>query len=102
MGRVPFGAPKTGYPSDKTGKIVAKNVVRVLKGKTKLVEKEWGRIPAVCIMDAGKKEIIFYGSSLFKPRWFAIVIPNILNDFSKVFLEKYFLLKLRHGWAWLP
>lgn len=100
-GRVPFGVPKTGYPSDTTGKIVAENVVKALKGKTNFKEKPWGKIAALCVMDAGKKEVIIIGNSLFKPRWFAIMVPNVLNDFSKLALEKYFLWKLKHGYSWM-
>ena len=57
-GKVPFASPKTGYPSDETGKIVAENIIRVTEGKTKLKEKAWGRIPGLCVMDAGKKEVL--------------------------------------------
>ncbi|MNS60517.1 NADH dehydrogenase-like protein [compost metagenome] len=99
---VPFGSPKTGYPSDETGKIVAENIIRVAKGETKLVRKEWGRIPGLCIMDAGKKEVIIFSTSLFKPRSFAIMIPNVIFDFNKVILEKYFLWKSKKGYAFLP
>jgi hypothetical protein len=45
-------------------------------------------------MDAGKKEVIIVSDTLFKPRKFAIMLPNILFDINKVFLEKYFLWKL--------
>lgn len=100
-GRVPFGVPKTGYPSDATGKIVAENVVKKLKGKTNFKEKEWGKIAALCVMDAGKKEVIIVGNSLFKPRWFAIMVPNVFFDITKLTLEKYFLWKLRHGYSFL-
>jgi sulfide:quinone oxidoreductase len=99
---IPFGSPKTGYPSDETGKIVAENIIRVAKGKTDLVKKAWGRIPGLCIMDAGKKEVLILSSSLFKPRSFAIMIPNVFYDFNKVLLEKYFLWKTRKGFAFLP
>jgi sulfide:quinone oxidoreductase len=99
---IPFGSPKTGYPSDETGKIVAENIIRVAKGETKLVQKEWGRIPGLCIMDAGKKEVIIFSTSLFKPRTFAIMIPNVIFDFNKVILEKYFLWKSKRGYAFLP
>src|SRR5690606_7893870 len=34
-GKVPFGSPKTGYPSDETGKIVAKNIIRTTRGEAK-------------------------------------------------------------------
>lgn len=98
----PFGVPKTGYPSDVTGKIVAENIVRLIKGKSKLVNKEWGKIPALCVMDAGHKEVYLLANHLFKPRQFAIIIPNIFNDFGKVMLEKYFLWKAKRGYAWLP
>ncbi len=101
-GRVPFGVPKTGYPSDATGKVVAKNVVRTLTGRTDLIERPWGKIPAVCILDAGRKEVIIFGNRLFKPRWFAVMIPNVCNDFGKLLLEKYFLWKMRHGYSFLP
>ena len=96
-----FFAPKTGYPSDVTGKIVAYNILRAQAGKP-LIKKHWGKIPAVCIMDAGKKEVIIFANHLFKPRAFAIMIPNIFYDFSKVLFEKYFLWKTRHGYSALP
>ena len=99
---VPFSSPKTGYPSDETGKIVAENIIRVSKGQNKLVRKAWGRIPGLCVMDAGKKEVLILSTSLFKPRSFAIMIPNVFYDFNKVFLEKYFLWKSKRGYAFLP
>lgn len=101
-GRVPFAAPKTGYPSDVTGKIVAENIIRVTRGETRLVHKSWGRIPALCIMDAGKKEVLIISNHLFKPRTFAIMLPNVLYDFSKILFEKYFLWKTRRGYSNLP
>ena len=101
-GKIPFAAPKTGFPSDVTGKIVAKNILRVTTGKTKLVHKGWGKIPALCIMDAGKKEVIIIANHLFKPRVFAVMLPNLFYDFSKVLFEKYFLWKTRKGYSQLP
>jgi sulfide:quinone oxidoreductase len=102
QGKIPFTIPKTGYPSDVTGKIVAKNIIKVFKGEKDLINKPWGKIMGMCIMDAGKKEVIILSNHLFKPRTFAIMIPNVLYDFSKVLLEKYFLWKLRNGYSNLP
>jgi sulfide:quinone oxidoreductase len=99
---VPFGVPKTGFPSDETGKIVAENLARTVRGNKPLLEKPWGKIPGVCIMDAGRKEVLILSNHLFKPRVFAIMLPNIFNDLGKVLLEKYFLWKMRHGYARLP
>ncbi|MFG6687267.1 NAD(P)/FAD-dependent oxidoreductase [Mariniflexile sp. HNIBRBA6329] len=101
-GKVPFSGPKTGYPSDETGKIVAENIIRVSEGKTELKKKSWGKIPGICIMDAGKKEVIILSDKLFKPRKFAIMIPNIFYDFSKILFEKYFLWKTKKGYSYLP
>lgn len=100
--KVPFGAPKTGFPSDETGKIVAENIIRVTKGETKLKEKAWGKIPGLCILDAGKKEVWILSDHLFKPRNFAIMVPNITYDFSKILFEKYFLWKSKKGYSFLP
>ena len=101
-GKIPFAVPKTGYPSDETGKVVTENIIRTFNGNTNLKEKKWGDIAGVCILDAGKKEVIIFSNHLFKPRSIAIMLPNIIWDFSKVLLEKYFLWKLRHGYAQLP
>lgn len=101
-GKVPFSAPKTGFPSDVTGKIVAENIIRAANGRTDLKHKAWGKIPALCVMDAGKKEVIIVANHLFKPRTFAIMLPNLFYDFSKVLFEKYFLWKTRKGLSWLP
>ena len=101
-GKIPYGTPKTGYPSDETGKIVAENILRVSKGRTDLKKKAWGKIMGLCIMDCGKKEVIIFSDHLFKPRNFAIMLPNVIYDFSKVFLEKYFLWKSKKGYSYLP
>ena len=102
QGAVPFSVPKTGYPSDITGKIVAHNITNTINNVPELIEKPWGKIAGLCVMDAGKKEVLIVSNSLFKPRKFAIMIPNVLYDFAKVMLEKYFLWKLRRGISFLP
>ncbi len=99
---IPFASPKTGYPSDETGKIVAENIIRESNGRTNLKKKAWGKIPGVCIMDCGKKEVLIFSNHLFKPRTIALMIPNVIYDFSKVLLEKYFLWKTKNGYSYLP
>lgn len=99
---IPYSTPKTGYPSDETGKVVAENIFRISQGRTDLKEKPWGKIPGLCVMDAGKKEVLIFSNSLFRPRVFALMLPNVIYDFTKVFIEKYFLWKSKHGYSWLP
>jgi sulfide:quinone oxidoreductase len=60
---IPFTIPKTGYPSDETGKIVAENVLEPSMEEPTL-KKNLGGITGLCIMDAGKKEVIIVSDTL--------------------------------------
>jgi sulfide:quinone oxidoreductase len=81
---------------------VAENIIRTIKGRTDLKEKPWGKITGLCIMDAGKKEVIIVSDTLFKPRKFAIMLPNILFDINKVFSKNISFGNLRNGYSFLP
>lgn len=99
---VPFGVPKTGFPTEASAKIAVKNIVSEIKGKGTFTTRPWGKMPAVCVMDAGHKEVIIFGDHLFKPRHFAVMIPNIFNHWTKLLVEKYFLFKFKYGLSGLP
>lgn len=99
---VPIGVPKTGYAADESAKIAAENIARLLIGNNKLEKKPMGKIPTLCIMDAGDKEMLSIADNLVKPRRFSIVLPNPLCNISKIMFEKYYLWKVRQGYSWLP
>ena len=99
---VPIGVPKTGYAADESAKTAAENIARLLCGNKKLEVKPMGKIPDLCIMDAGDKEMLSIADSLLKPRRFSIVLPNPFYDISKLMFEKYYLWKVRHGYSRLP
>jgi len=100
--KVNFGVPKTGYPSDVQGKIVAHNIAEKIKGGTDFKSKAFGKIPGICIMDAGHKEVWILTDHLFKPRRFEVMIPNVILNIGKLLLEKYMIFKNRHGLTYLP
>lgn len=98
----PYGVPKTGFPSDVMGKIVAQNIQHAIRGDGKFKTHPFGKIPGVCIMDAGAKEVWIVTNHLFRPRTFEIMVPNVIYNIGKKTLERYMLWKNRAGLSRLP
>lgn len=99
---VALGVPKTGYPADEAGKTVGDNIARLLNENVNLKKKPFNKIPGLCVMDAGHKEVVIITNHLMKPREFAAIIPNPIYDEGKRLFEKYFMWKTQHGYSFLP
>jgi sulfide:quinone oxidoreductase len=99
---VPTGIPKTGYPTEVQAHTAAKNIAAQIRGEIPAQTKEFGDIPAVCVMDAGNNGVIILADKMLPPRKHGILIPGPQAHLMKLGFEKYFLWKARNGYVQLP
>jgi sulfide:quinone oxidoreductase len=96
------GIPKTGLPAEQMAHVAAKNIVSQVKGETPQAHKEFGDIPAVCVLDAGNNGVMILADKMLPPRKHSVLIPGPQSHAMKLAFEKYFLWKARHGYVNLP
>lgn len=99
---IPVGVPKTGFPTEAQARVAAANIAAAIRGQEPVAHKEFGDIPAVCIMDAGNNGVLILADKMLPPRKFGVMIPGPQSHAAKVMFEKYFLWKSRHGYVKLP
>ncbi len=99
---IPTGVPKTGFPTEQQAHVAAKNIVDQVRGRAPSTAREFARIPALCIMDAGNNGVAMIADHMLPPRRAAIMVPGPQNHLAKVAFEKYSLAKMRAGLVRLP
>jgi len=99
---VPVGVPKTGFPTEEQAAVAAHNIVAQVRGGTPTLEKPFGEIPAVCVMDAGNNGVVILADKMLPPRKHGILVPGPQAHLMKLGFEKYFLWKMRNGYVQLP
>lgn len=99
---VAVGVPKTGFPTEEMARVAAKNIALQIRGEEPTERKEFGDIPAICVMDAGNNGVIILADKMLPPRKASVMIPGPQSHWAKVAFEKYFLWKMREGHAHLP
>ncbi|WP_166845732.1 NAD(P)/FAD-dependent oxidoreductase [Isoptericola sp. BMS4] len=99
---VPTGVPKTGFPTEQQAHVAAKNIVDQVRGAEPGTRKEFARIPALCVMDAGNNGVAMLADRMLPPRRVAMMVPGPQNHLAKVAFEKYSLAKMRRGLVRLP
>jgi sulfide:quinone oxidoreductase len=99
---VPVGVPKTGFPSEVQAHVAAANIAADLRGEPPARHKEFGDIPAICVMDAGNNGVVILADKMLPPRKAAALIPGPQAHAAKLLFEKYYLWKTRHGYVRLP
>ncbi len=98
---VPCGVPKTGYMSEVMAKVAAHNIVADITGGEPK-ELPFGKIPALCIMDAGTQGVVMLSDCVFAPRRFEVMVPGPWSHWAKLAFEKYYLWKMWTGRSYLP
>ena len=98
----PVGVPKTGFPTEQMAHVAAKNIAAQIRGEAPRHEKEFGDIPAVCIMDAGNNGVLILADKMLPPRKHGVMIPGPQNHLAKLAFEKYFMWKMKGGHVNLP
>jgi sulfide:quinone oxidoreductase len=96
------GIPKTGLPTEQMAHVAARNVASQIRGEVPAAHKEFGDIPAVCVMDAGNNGVMILADKMLPPRKHGVLIPGPQSHAMKLAFEKYFLWKTRHGYVNLP
>jgi sulfide:quinone oxidoreductase len=96
------GIPKTGLPTEQQAHVAAKNIAAQIRGEEPSAHKEFGDIPAVCVMDAGNNGVLILADKMLPPRKHSVLVPGPQNHAMKLAFEKYFLWKARHGYVNLP
>jgi len=98
----PIGIPKTGFPTEQQAHVAARNIASQVRGEVPAAHKEFGDIPAVCVMDAGNNGVIILADKMLPPRKHSVMIPGPQAHAMKVAFEKYFMWKAKHGHVALP
>lgn len=99
---VPVGIPKTGFPTEQMAHVAAKNVASQIRGEKPKEHKEFGEIPAVCVMDAGNNGVMILADHMLPPRKHGVLIPGPQNHAMKLGFEKYSIWKMKNGHVNLP
>ena len=99
---VPVGIPKTGFPTEQQAHVAARNIASQIRGELPHETKDFGDIPAVCVMDAGNNGVVILADRMLPPRKHGVLVPGPQAHAFKLAFEKYFLWKNRHGYVSLP
>lgn len=98
----PVGIPKTGFPTEQQAHVAGMNIAGQIRGEQPALHKEFGDIPAVCVMDAGNNGVLILADKMLPPRKHGVLIPGPQNHAMKLGFEKYFMWKMRGGHVSLP
>lgn len=96
---VPTGVPKTGYMTVRMAKTAAATIAADIRNETPPTPAE---MSVICIMDMGDTAAYMKAEPLLPPRQTSALKAGVVFKWSKIWFEKYFLWKIKHGLSNLP
>jgi len=96
---VPTGVPKTGFMTVRLAKAAAANIAADVGNLPAPRRQE---LSVVCFMDMGRTAALMVADPLLPPRQKSYIKKARWAKWAKIGFEKYFLWKMRHGYARLP
>ncbi len=99
---VPIGIPKTGFPTESMARTAARNIAAAIRGEPAARHKDFAKMAAVCMMDAGSNGVMILADHMLPPRKAGVMVPGPQVHAMKLAFEKYYLWKSRHGYVRLP
>jgi sulfide:quinone oxidoreductase len=96
---IPTGVPKTGFMAVRMAKTAAKAIEADIKGSSMPAPYE---MEVMCLMDMGNTAALMKAKPLLPPRQEMILKKALWVKWLKIYFEKYFLWKIRHGYSKLP
>ncbi|TAN45170.1 MAG: sulfide:quinone reductase [Nitrospirae bacterium] len=96
---VPTGVPKTGYMTVRMAKTAAATIAADVRNETPPTPAE---MSVICIMDMGDTAAYMKAEPLLPPRQASALKAGVIFKWSKIWFEKYFLWKIKHGLSNLP
>lgn len=96
---VPTGVPKTGYMTVKMAKTAAHAIAADISGKSPSLPYE---MDVICLMDMGKTAAYMRAKPVLPPRQETTLKKTVWAKWLKIYFERYFLWKMKHGVSRLP
>jgi sulfide:quinone oxidoreductase len=96
---VPTGVPKTGFMTVKMALTASRAIAAEVLGKTAPAPYE---MDVICLMDMGDTAAYMSAKPLLPPRQEITLKKALWAKWMKVWFERYFLFKMRHGFSNWP
>lgn len=97
--QIPIGVPKTGFMTVRMATTAAATITSDIKNKPLPTPEE---MSVICLMDMGNTAAFMKAKPVLPPRQETILKKAIWAKWMKIWFERYFLWKMKHGLSGFP